>query len=293
VAPALAGSQQVSITADASGGRTEGSAIGLLTGAQYSVDELFEAMLMVSANDAATALADANGGVDVTVAQMNALATKLGAYDTIAETPSGLDGWQQLTSAYDMALVLAEVLKQPRLLSYEHLASVRFPARKGTNGQVGAYGFTNQNAGFLDTVPGAVLAKAGFTDAALRTYAGVANRDGRQLGVILLRDSASAAATQRHATELLDWGFHTSGISVPIGTLNATGQSSTTSPPVNQNSQSKQAETPLPYIKLSQQAPAPGGRFAPMILLAGGALWLLAAFALTRLSRRRRAQLQL
>ena len=60
----------------------------------------------MSGNDTAAALADAAGGVGHTVALMNQTALRLGAYDTFVQTPSGLDGWQQLTSAYDMAIFL-------------------------------------------------------------------------------------------------------------------------------------------------------------------------------------------
>ena len=92
------------------------------------MDELFDALMLVSGNDAATALAEANGGVAATVAQMNSEAAALGAYDTYVQTPSGLDGWQQLTSAYDMALVLQQAVRQPRLIALRPAAGGRLPA---------------------------------------------------------------------------------------------------------------------------------------------------------------------
>ncbi|HEX4727763.1 MAG TPA: serine hydrolase, partial [Jatrophihabitans sp.] len=110
--PRLPGNRLVTVSARAA--NAEGSAVGLLTGAKYSVDQLFQALLLVSANDAAMALAEANGGVASTVAQMNAEIGKLGGYDTLVQTPSGLDGWQQLSSAYDLALVLRAAVQQPR-----------------------------------------------------------------------------------------------------------------------------------------------------------------------------------
>ena len=51
---------------------------------QYIVAKLFTCMLVVSANDAADALAEANGGITHTVSQMNAEARQLQAYDTFA-----------------------------------------------------------------------------------------------------------------------------------------------------------------------------------------------------------------
>src|SRR4051794_37145508 len=47
---------------------TDGSKVGLVPGMRYSVDTLFASMLVVSANDAAGALAEAAGGIRPTVA---------------------------------------------------------------------------------------------------------------------------------------------------------------------------------------------------------------------------------
>jgi len=41
----------------------DGTKAGIVAGTMYKVDDLFTAMLMMSANDAAVALSDANGGV--------------------------------------------------------------------------------------------------------------------------------------------------------------------------------------------------------------------------------------
>ncbi len=54
---------------------------------------------------------------------MNRTALGLGAYDTLAQTPSGLDGWQQLTSAYDMSLFLRAALADPRFIAYDRSAA--------------------------------------------------------------------------------------------------------------------------------------------------------------------------
>ena len=60
---------------------------------------VLEALLMVSGNDAANALARAAGGVDATLAAMNATAEDIGAFDTVAGTPSGLDVGDPLRAA--------------------------------------------------------------------------------------------------------------------------------------------------------------------------------------------------
>ncbi|PZG02813.1 D-alanyl-D-alanine carboxypeptidase family protein, partial [Nonomuraea aridisoli] len=69
----------------------EGSAVGLTPKIAYKVDDLFKALMMASGNDAAMALAETNGGLPQTMRDMNAMAKRLQAYDTVAKTPSGLD----------------------------------------------------------------------------------------------------------------------------------------------------------------------------------------------------------
>jgi D-alanyl-D-alanine carboxypeptidase (penicillin-binding protein 5/6) len=217
VLPQLPGNRLVTVSPQAAG--TEGSAVGLLAGARYSVDQLFQALMLVSANDAAVALAEANGGVASTITQMNALIVRLGGYDTLAQTPSGLDGWQQLTSAYDMALVLQAAVRQPRLLSYDRLPHAGYPPKASRYGKVGGYEFDNQSQDFFDTVPGAVLAKTGYTDAAQHTYLAAARRNGHTLGVILLRDQRLPLDQYQQAAALFNWGFGLTAKVKPVGML--------------------------------------------------------------------------
>lgn len=221
VLPDLPASKQVTVSVPAA--RAEGSAVGLLAGASYSVDQLFDALLLVSGNDAATALAEADGGVARTVAAMNAKISQLGGYDTYVQTPSGLDGWQQLTSAYDMALVLRAALSQPRLVGYERLRQASYPAKASRYGKVGPYEFDNQSLNFLDSVPGAVLAKTGYTDAAQHTYLAAARRGAHTLGVIMLRNARLPLDQYQQAAALFNWGFALKPAVQPIGRLAAPG----------------------------------------------------------------------
>ena len=88
----------------------EGSRVGLVPDATYTVHNLFEALFLVSGNDAANAIANAAGGVRSTVAEMNRTARDLGALDTTARNPSGLDAGGQFTSAYDMTVITRAAL---------------------------------------------------------------------------------------------------------------------------------------------------------------------------------------
>ncbi len=217
VAPSLPPKRVVVVSPGAA--HAEGSAVGLLAGGRYSVDQLFQALLLVSANDAAAALAQANGGVAKTVGQLNAKVRQLGAYDTVVQTPSGLDGWTQLTSAYDMSLVLRAFVGQPRLVAYDKLPSASYPARSSRYGKVGPYEFDNQSLNFFRAVPGALVAKTGYTDAARHTYLSAVRRKGRTLGLIMLRGERVPLDQFQQAAELFDWGFSLNRFVGPVGKL--------------------------------------------------------------------------
>ena len=89
-------------------------------------------MLMPSGNDAATALASAYGGIEPATQAMAAEATRLGANDTVVKNTSGLDEPGQVTTAYDLALILRESLKNPQLQEIYKQHHVDFPDAEPT-----------------------------------------------------------------------------------------------------------------------------------------------------------------
>jgi serine-type D-Ala-D-Ala carboxypeptidase (penicillin-binding protein 5/6) len=201
--PELPGPQVV--TVDASAANVEGSAVGLVAGGRYRVDTLFEAMLLMSGNDAAMALTEAAGGAHKTVAAMNREVLALGGYDTFVEHPSGLDGWRQLTSAYDMALVLRAVANTPRFVAYDRTFMTYLPRQKVHGHKYRRVPLYNQSENFLAGVKGGVLAKTGFTDAAQHTYMCVAKRGGHRLGIVFLRAQRLPLDQYQQAAALLSW----------------------------------------------------------------------------------------
>jgi D-alanyl-D-alanine carboxypeptidase (penicillin-binding protein 5/6) len=201
--PELPGSRMV--TVDASAANVEGSAVGLVAGGKYSVDTLFEGLLLMSGNDAAMALAEAAGGTVKTAAAMNREILSLGGYDTFVEHPSGLDGWRQLTSAYDMALVLRAVANTPRFVAYDRTFMTYLPRQKVHGKKYRRVPLYNQSQNFLTGVKGAVLAKTGYTDAARHTYMCVARRGGHRLGIVFLRAERLPSDQYQQAAALLSW----------------------------------------------------------------------------------------
>ena len=185
--------------------------MGLLAGHAYKVSDLFTALLTISANDAAMALARAAGSLSQGMADINAEARRLQADDTVAVTPNGLDAPGQHTSAYDLALFARQGLRMPAFLKYDQTTGGLFRIS-----QKKSVGLWNQNS-LLATYPGAIGGKIGWTSAAGATYVGMARRHGVTLIVTLLH---CPALTEINAGKsLLNWGFAVDGTVRPVGTL--------------------------------------------------------------------------
>ena len=197
----------------------EGSRVGLVEEATYSVRDLFFGLFMQSGNDCASALANANGGFELTVSQMNDEAQRLQAYDTVATNPSGLPDEQQVSSAYDLALIAREGLSRPDYFEYANTRVIEdypgyMPDKPGDPRPTMA--IATQNPLFIQGYPGAIGLKTGWTTEAGRTFVGAAKQGDTTLVVTLMNvdgeiyDSAAA---------LLDWGFANVSDVTPVGYL--------------------------------------------------------------------------
>jgi D-alanyl-D-alanine carboxypeptidase (penicillin-binding protein 5/6) len=183
------------------------SAVGLLEGGRYQVKTVWLGLLLNSGNEAANVLARLGGGdagVKGGVAAMNAEARRLGAYDTTAVTPSGLDGPGQFTSAYDLALIARACFARDDFRRYIATERTQIPAQPPRDPR----GFQIQNDNdLLFNYRGALGGKTGFTDLARHSFVGAAERDGRRLVVTLLGAESRPLRGWQQAAELLDWGF--------------------------------------------------------------------------------------
>ena len=110
-----------SITASESAFETlhdDGSSAGIKAGEILSVRQLLQCLLIVSANEAGTILAEAvSGSVSAFVEEMNAKAQALGCENTHFVNPTGLHDPQHYTSAWDLSLIATEALKYPDFLA--------------------------------------------------------------------------------------------------------------------------------------------------------------------------------
>jgi serine-type D-Ala-D-Ala carboxypeptidase (penicillin-binding protein 5/6) len=190
---------------------TEPNDVGLKAGRRYKISGLFRALLTISANDAAVALAQATGSLHRGIALMNAEAHKLQARDTVAKDPNGLNAAGQHTSAYDEALIARRALALPAFLGYDQTKSALFEIKPRHR-----VGLVNQNL-MLTRYRGDIGGKIGWTEAAGATYIGMARRHHETLIVTLLHCPPLTEFT--YATRLLNWGFAVDGHIKPVGTL--------------------------------------------------------------------------
>jgi serine-type D-Ala-D-Ala carboxypeptidase (penicillin-binding protein 5/6) len=185
--------------------------VGLVAGRRYKVSDLFRALLLISANDAAVALTQATGSLAKGMALINAEAHHLQAYDVVAKQPNGLPADGQVVSAYDEALIARQALAMPAFMKYDSTISAEFPVTPQQQVPL-----VNQNS-LLTKYPGGIGGKIGWTEAAEATYIGMARRNGVTLIVTLLHCTSLQEITS--GEKLLDWGFAMDGKVRPVGHL--------------------------------------------------------------------------
>jgi D-alanyl-D-alanine carboxypeptidase (penicillin-binding protein 5/6) len=203
-------------TARDSDATIDGSKVGLVPGSRYTVNDLLHGLMLGSGNDCAEALAAVYGGDRKAVAQMNAIAKELGAKDTHAETPSGLDAPGQVSTVYDLALISRAALADAKVGKVMATQNYRFPAEGRALG-AGRERFSIQNHNrLLGFFPGATGGKTGFTQAARQAFVGSAARGGKRYVVTILHGEGRP---WQQAGELLDWAFRYAPKAEPVGRL--------------------------------------------------------------------------
>lgn len=181
------------VTVDRAWTGIEGSSMYLRPGETVTVRDLLYGLLLVSGNDAATALAcAAAGSVEAFTELMNGKAAALGMGDSRFADPCGLVSEGHQVTARDMATLTRAALENE--LIAEIVATKTAVAADRS--------FTNHNK-LLWRYEGAAGVKTGFTKAAGRTLVSCAERCGLRLICVTLNDPDD---WEDHAA-LLDWGF--------------------------------------------------------------------------------------
>lgn len=204
------------VTVSARAESTGEKEIGLVAGERVSVGALFKALLIHSANDAATALAEhISGSVEEFADLMNQRAEQLGMTRTRFANPHGLDAQGHHSSAQDMLLLAREAMAHPAFRDVVRSKVLVFP--DAPDGQRRFGSTTNL---LLDGYHGVLGVKTGFTGRALLTMVGSAERDGRTLYAVVL-GSDGVRGHFADVSMLFDYGFDRLSI---YGTLLAAGE---------------------------------------------------------------------
>ena len=190
----------------------DGSKAGIYPGRAYSIDSLWHALFLLSANDSGMALAHAAGGLTKTLTYMQSEAKRVQALDTVARSPHGLDRPGQVSSAYDLALISREALKREDFRRYAATTKYTFLGSGKGNKPLPIY---NQNK-LLTTYSGAIGVKTGYTTQGKNTYVGAATRNGHTIIITMMYLPYGRDAL---AVKLLNWGFKARGKVTPIGVL--------------------------------------------------------------------------
>lgn len=178
------------------------------TGEQYTLNDLIYAMMLMSYNDVAVAIAEyvadrcTFGGQDSEMVKnrtveeskkqieyftglMNAKAVELGCHNTNFVTVNGLDGendkGKHRTTAVELAKIAGYAIS---VQDFEDICTTKTYSFSEQNGKRSSS--INTTDKFLDMMDGAIGIKTGFTNEAGYCFVGALRRDGRLLITVVL-----------------------------------------------------------------------------------------------------------
>lgn len=188
------------VTASANAVAKGGSQIWLKEGEVMTVDELFKAMAVYSANDACAALAELTAGSEEAfIVMMNERAAQLGMKNTHFENCTGLDDTAEnhKTTAYDIALMAKELMTHEFITKY---TTIWMDSLRGGETQL-----VNTNK-LVRFYPGCTGLKTGTTSKAGCCLCATAQRNGTSLIAVVLGSDNSTDRFES-AKAMLNYGF--------------------------------------------------------------------------------------
>lgn len=177
----------------------EGSSIYLCEGERLTIEQLLYALMLSSANDAATAIAIAVAeSEDDFVDMMNETARKIGLRNTHFDNPHGLDSHSHYTTARDLAKLTAYALELPKFRSIVSTHKHTIPLAGNENARL----LINHNK-LLKSYDGMIGVKTGFTKKSGRCLVSAADRN----GTVLIAVTLNAPDDWKDHRSMLDYGF--------------------------------------------------------------------------------------
>lgn len=174
------------------------SKLGLRAGSTIQLRYLVRAAAIKSANDAATALAEAISGSEAAFARrMNRTAKALGMTRTNFKNAHGLTESGHMSTARDMTLLGRHVL-------YDYPQYYNLFSRRSDSAGIAQVAHTNRR--FLDSYSGADGIKTGYTRAAGFNLTASAERGGERI-IVTVFGGNSTASRNAQVAKLMDLGF--------------------------------------------------------------------------------------
>ena len=188
------------VNVSAAASKIGGSQVYLAEKEKFTLGELLKCVMIMSANDAAFAVAETLGGnVDDFVAMMNKRAGQLGMKSTKFNNPHGLPqkGANNKSSALDMAMLARELLKYPKLLEW---TSTRLDTFRD-----GKFQLSNRNS-LIGRCQGVDGMKTGFYQQAGYCVTATCLRNDRRMIVVII-GAPSKKERDDAVKNLLNWGY--------------------------------------------------------------------------------------
>lgn len=186
------------VTVSVNAQNQEGSSIYLEENDKIKLCDLVSGMMLNSGNDAAVAAAEhISGNCESFAEKMTERAKKAGAVDTNFENPSGLDSDGHYTTAYDLALIGSEVIKN------EYLKPIIKSKELQITNQDGDITYLKNHNKLLWSYEGMIGVKTGFTKKSGRCLVTAAKREDVTLVAVTLCDPCDWEDHKK----MLDYGF--------------------------------------------------------------------------------------
>lgn len=201
------GDFETPVTVSANAARQPKVRMDLKEGETFRLMDLLYAMMLVSYNDAAVAIAEAVAGdVPSFCYLMNLKARELGAYRTHFATPNGLDAEDHYSTAVDMALIGRAALEDETALQIMQTRSYIISKDEVNCRSVS---MVNKNP-MLSSYTAAIGGKTGFTNEAGLCLVSMAERDGVQLIAVVLGSGWPPHSNYRvtDSLKLFEYGFN-------------------------------------------------------------------------------------
>ncbi|KYH34501.1 D-alanyl-D-alanine carboxypeptidase DacB precursor [Clostridium tepidiprofundi DSM 19306] len=188
--------------------QTDGSRIYIYKGEKIKVRDLLYALMLVSANDCAVALAEHIGGsVENFANMMNKRAAELGCKNTHFVNPNGLYDDKHRTSAYDLALIMRELMKHPEYRKIAKTLSYKIqPTNKCEQVRPLWNGNRLINGNEAPYYKYLEAAKTGYTIQSKHSYVASAMKNNQRLIVALIHDSKKHFYND--CKKLFEYGFN-------------------------------------------------------------------------------------